>query len=549
MLTRAQTKTNTPMNGQQTAALYGFITSRRNWLLVIPVLLLSTLLTVPHLNGAFWVDEVITVQRAGSPINGGPFSPAQIWNHTATTSYDQVPGYYMLVSIWDNQLGFSEFSTRLFSMMVGLLAIALVYRMGRAMHSPLAGLGAATALAVSEHMIKFMHEGRTYALLVLLGALLIWCYWRLLKGHRSWWVQGGLLLAAVGLLYSHYFASLLVFSVCAYHLFFVRKDREWWRVVVIMGIAGALFLPWVIPNFDAVQGANNQGWRQAMAMTAPELTNEVLTFFGNGSLAMLLLIGVFALQLRRPTNRLLWFMLIAPVVLGLIVNLWLGMLVSSKFYLYLWVPLALLFGIGLAGVARRGLHPAYILVPWLLVGHLGRRERAGGPGQIHRLGCAAQATRRADHPRRQHHLPPASHRLGWRARARHRVLLLRFPARSRRWSGPGRTPPTKSTSTVSARPSKARRASGAAMIRSTPRHASAAVFEPIMRDAGFANCGPVAREPLMNVDLYTRPPQDGFNFDFGADQYTEGIQMAPARRHHPALQRQSADPAGLADGR
>ena len=60
--------------------------------MVIALLLLATLLTVPNLKGAFWVDEVISEDRAGAPLYGAR-TPAEIWEHTAQTTYDQVPGY------------------------------------------------------------------------------------------------------------------------------------------------------------------------------------------------------------------------------------------------------------------------------------------------------------------------------------------------------------------------------------------------------------------------------------------------------------------------
>jgi hypothetical protein len=374
-------------------------------------------------------------------------------------------------------------------------------------------------------MIKFMHEGRTYALLVLLAAVAIWCYWRILKEHRGWLTMGGLLLAAAGLLYSHYFASLMVFSICLYHLVFVRKDRKWWRVVVIMGLAGALFLPWVLPNFDAVQGANNQGWRQEMAMSAPELVDEVLVFFGNGSLAMLLLLGVFAVDLRQRDNRLLWFLLLCPVVLGLVVNIWLGMLVSSKFYLYLWIPLSLLFGVGLTGLARRGLHPAYILLPWLIAGTWVVVNAEEDPVKYIAWDVLHDqlAGQTAEDDAVIFHLQATD----WDG-AHNRGVEYYFHDFSHTpdmvWSWPHAADDVYVNGIQSAIEGKVRVWSAYDPTQRPARVGT--VFEPLMQSAGFADCGQVIDEPLMRVYLYSRPPQGDFDYDFGTDAYPAGIAMS-----------------------
>ena len=529
MLIRSQSEIVAPVNGQKTAVSparrASLLTSKWNWLLVIPLLLFATWLTARELKGAFWVDEVITVQRAGSPINGGPFSPAQIWENTATTSYDQVPGYYMLVGIWDNLLGWSEYSTRLLSLMFGLLGAALTYRLGRAIHSPLAGLAAAAVLVSSEHFIKFAHEGRTYELLILLGALAIWCYWRILRGRHSWLVQGGLLLAAAGLLYSHYFAALLVFSICLYHLIFVSKTREWWRVVVIMGIAGVLFLPWFLTSFNAINGANSEAWRQAMSMTFPELSNELLGFFSNGSLALLLIVGAFTLQFRQRSDRLLWFLFLCPVLLGFIVNLWIGMLVSSKFYLYLWVPMALLFGIGTARIFRKGLQPAYILVPVLLVGTWTNLTVQEDP--IKYIAWDVLHEQLVGQTRADDSVIFHLQATEWDGAHKRGVdyYFHDFPkVPDLVWSWPHVTDEVYLNGVRAAEANVQR-------IWSSydPLHKPALVdtiFIDELAKNDFADCGRVVDTEKMGVDLFARPPKDGFTYTFGTDTYDHGIQMA-----------------------
>lgn len=497
-------------------------TSSRSWLWLIPLLLLTTWLTASHLDGAFWNDEVITVERAGSPIHDGPFSPLQIWKHTATTTYDQVPGYFWLVAAWDNALGWSEFSTRLLSLLAGILGVAFVYRLGRDLHSPVAGLGAAAALASSAFFVVYLHEARAYALSVLLSTVTIWLYWQIISRPTGWRMQIMLALCAAGLLYTHYFAALIVFAICLYHLLFVPKNREWWRVVIIMIAAGILFLPWFLTSFDVVQGAAGQEWRQEMSLTPREVTSDLLGLFANQNVALLLLLGALALALRRPAQRYGWFMLIAPFALALLVNEWIGMLVMPKYLLVLWVPMALIFGFGLARMTEKGIHPALMLIPWLLVGTWSSLNWEEDPVKYIAWDVLrdqlVEQVRPDDaivfhlsaglwdgvHQRALNHYFhdfPDIPKLMWSwPHVSDDVYMQDFPSivegKQRVWSAhdPQQTPPRINK------------------------------FVEAMQASGFTGCGLAASDPLMAVDLFVQPPQS-MPFQFGGDLYDSGITM------------------------
>ena len=500
-----------------------FVMSRHNWLLVVPLILLVTWLAVQHLNGAFWVDEVISADRAGAPLYGTR-SPAGIWEHTAQTTYDQVPGYYTLLAAWSNIVGWGEFSMRALSLMVGLVGMALTYRLGRDLHSPLAGLGAAVAIGASALFIVFLHEARTYALLVFLGALTIWLYWRVITYPPNRLVQVGLALSSAALLYSHYFASLLVFAICLYHLLFQPKNREWWRVVIIMAVAGALFLPWFLTEFDVVSGANSQQWRQEMGLTLPEITDEMLGFFGNNSIALLVVMGIFAAQVRTANTRMIWFLLLCPLALALLINAWIGMLVSPKFLLYLWVPMSLLFGFGTTQLAKKGIHPAVVLVPWLVVGLWGTFQWQEDPIKYIEWNTLHKQLdgQTIEDDVVVFHL----HATKWDGDHRRAMThyFSDFPEEpTLLWSWPEASDDPYLAGAYDA-------AEDARRIWSSYdpryRHQRVDKFDSEMVRLGFADCGQFAHQPEMAVDLFVQPPADTMPFQFGADRYEDGIRMA-----------------------
>jgi hypothetical protein len=335
--------------------------THRPWLWLIPLLLVVAWLGARGLDAdAFWVDEVRSVQRAGEVRYGGPLSPVEIWQRTAKIS-DQVPGYYIVLAGWGSLVGLTEFTGRAFSLLLGVLAVAWTYRLGRDLHSPLAGLGAAVALSSSTFYVIFLHEMRAYALLVCLTAMLIWLYWRIITGRRDKPTQIGLALCAAGMIYVHYFALVLIGALALYHLLFVPKNREWWRVVILLGSAGLLFLPWFITSFTVFQDADRIRTRQWVSFGLVETVEQILSGFSNGSIAFFVLIGTFSLQLRQRGVWLIWWLLAAALSLALVINLWMGFLSALRYILLLWIPLALLAGFGVAGLARVGLRPLLVL--------------------------------------------------------------------------------------------------------------------------------------------------------------------------------------------
>lgn len=500
-----------------------------NWLLVIPVLLLAAGLAARQLNGAFWVDEVITVQRAGAPGVGGPFSPAQIWADTAQNTYDQVPGYFWLVAGWANLLGWSEYAVRLLSLLAGLLAVAWSYRLGRDLHSPLVGLGAAVALGASAFFINYMHEGRTYAVLALLVAVTIWLYWRVAVGRASRLQQALLVISTAGLLYLHYFAALLIFALCLYHLLFVPKNRQWWQGVVLFGLAGVCFLPWFLTAFDVVQGASDEEWRQAMSLSVIEALDALLNAFSNSSAAFVLFLGGLAVGFRQRGERFLWFLLLGPLGLALIINTWLQMLVAPKYLLFLWVPLALIFGLGLHRLAARRVHPALVLLPWLLVGawsslHWQDEPEKYVPWDVLSRQMAGQV--QAEDALLYHVYAGA-----WDGR-HERATNYYFrdfpiePGQLFSWPHDSDEVYLRDLDTLSHGALRVWSAYGSAY-----RPPRMYVFENALRARGYADCGTAVRHPDVTVTLWARQPETlPLRFGPDADIGIALAQLGPAAR-------------------
>jgi hypothetical protein len=115
-----------------------------------------------------WFDEGWSVWFATSDL------PAMI-EHTAVDIHP--PFYYALLHMWIGLTGTSEFALRMLSVLVGVLTVALLSRLARALLGWRAAGLAGILMAVAPLQIYYAQEVRMYGLVTLLGfasTLLFW---------------------------------------------------------------------------------------------------------------------------------------------------------------------------------------------------------------------------------------------------------------------------------------------------------------------------------------------------------------------------------------
>ncbi|MCI0351715.1 MAG: glycosyltransferase family 39 protein, partial [Acidobacteriales bacterium] len=212
---------------------------RRDWLWMITLLLLAFALGVRMLQAdILWFDEAKTVYFNGAR-HFGPLSLAGVWNNLAENDPWQSPGYYLLLDLWADAVGWSDFAARSLSLFIGMVALAWLYRLGRDMLNSRIGIFAAAVLVGSSLYIHYLHEMRPYALYVLMTCLSIWAYWRILssKAEPVWRFYVALFIGLAGLAYTHIFALLTAFGIGVYHLLLAPKNRRWFMTCAVMLLA------------------------------------------------------------------------------------------------------------------------------------------------------------------------------------------------------------------------------------------------------------------------------------------------------------------------
>ena len=364
--------------------------SNFSWQWALLPLLLAATLSIPLLgDDAFTDDEPKTLFAAGV-LSSGPHTLAGMLDVIAEKSSEQALGWPFLVFVWGRLVGWSELAIRALSLFFGLLALAWVYRTGRDLISPGAGLVATLLLSASVFFLAYMIHARAFTLVALSTVLCIWSYWRIVLHPRlpGRGAQAGLLFGSAGLLYAHFFCALFLPALGLFHLLFIPKNRRWWQPVLLLVLA-ALLAMLQLPGF--LQGLDKTVGNEALhdrALTAPAVVSHLVHFITNGlldlppSLDTLLLISLpFALALVTLLHlrgvirvRSLWllaFTSLSVLALMIAINTLIQVIVGNRirYLMPLWPLTALLAGAGLwhfAGKHRR--LAAGLLVLWLISG-------------------------------------------------------------------------------------------------------------------------------------------------------------------------------------
>jgi hypothetical protein len=335
---------------------------------IIPLLLLTSWLGARGLNAdPIWFDEWWSIYHAGGA-HYGPISPVDTLIRVAQEDPRNTPGYYLLLQVWGLFTGWTPFAGRSLSLFIGLLTIAFVYRLGRDLISPPAGIGAAVVLGTGTFFTYYLHELRGYTLYALLTAICAWSYWRLITAKIAWRTQALFFLSTLGLLYTHYFASLTIAAIGLYHLLFAPKSRRWWRPAFVMLLAGLAFLPWLTVLSQIISFFQDTGASAWFAFDMQTTIDRTLHLFSNGSIGLLMFFALAGLGNSRKSRLFICCWALAALMIGLAVNEWLKIILHVRYLTALWPVLSLVVALGVDYLAKRGISLALLLTVWIASG-------------------------------------------------------------------------------------------------------------------------------------------------------------------------------------
>jgi len=259
---------------------------------LLAITLIGLFLRVYHLGTqSLWYDEAFSVSLAKMNL------PQMV---QATAAEDvHPPFYYFLLHYWIIFFGTSESAVRLLSVLFGVLAIPMIYVLGRQLFNKEVGLVGALILALSSFNIYYSQETRMYSLMVLLALLSMYFFLRFLQ-QSNLVSSVGYVLSTTLLVYTHTYGWFVVIAQNIYvvTLLLLSKNRTYklkhW--VALQAIVVALFVPWMAVLINQI----SQRETQVSLVQPPTIVTIIDTFvsYTGGRLALVVLfLGLSVLSL------------------------------------------------------------------------------------------------------------------------------------------------------------------------------------------------------------------------------------------------------------
>ncbi|WP_157893290.1 glycosyltransferase family 39 protein [Salegentibacter sediminis] len=222
---------------------------------LIALFLVAFFLRIYNINfQSYWLDELVSAYISdpnndlkvvfSETLKGGP------------------PLYQLLLWSWYNLVGFTELSGRLFSAILGSLAVVAIYHLGKEIFNKKIGAISGVILALNEFAIYYSQENRAYSLLLLLSIVASIMLFKLLKSPSK---KNFILyfFSVISVFYTHYFGFFVVIS---HGLFIISFKRDFFKQNIITLAVLSLFISLaILPLFYNLLSLSrlNEFWIQS----------------------------------------------------------------------------------------------------------------------------------------------------------------------------------------------------------------------------------------------------------------------------------------------
>lgn len=192
------------------------------------------------------VSDLTFDEAASAFISAKPYP--EMLRYLLGAFHELPPGYYVLLRAWGLLVGRSEWAMRYPSVMLGVLGVALIYRIGRRGLGTGAGAVAALLLTLQPFHAYYSQDARMYTLMPVEALLMVYFFDRLCSRPRlGWWLALGVTSGLAVL--THYLMGFFVIALCVYLLLHVRAHR---RVILPwfggLAAAGVVMVVWLVTS-------------------------------------------------------------------------------------------------------------------------------------------------------------------------------------------------------------------------------------------------------------------------------------------------------------
>jgi len=176
------------------------------------------------------------------------------------------PLYYILVRLWQDQLGSSVTTTRSLSIIFSLFSIPIFYFLCSALFSSnVVGSVGFLLITVSPFHVLYAQEAREYSLWILITLLSYWSFWEAVQNKKKsyWWTY------AITTILNFYTSLLSLLVVVSQGIYLLLREKHFYtpairRYLLVMLGSAIAFSPWlnlIITNYEQLKAKT--AWTEA----------------------------------------------------------------------------------------------------------------------------------------------------------------------------------------------------------------------------------------------------------------------------------------------
>ncbi len=274
------------------------------------------------------------------------------------------PLYSPLMRVWITLTGESVFAMRYFSLLWGVMSVALLYVLVKRLLDERSSAWSALLLALSPYMVYYAQEIKMYTWVPALVLLALYALdYACVRPGRGVWAT--VLIATSLAFYSHLLAALLIpVEILWFWLHPRRRKDAWFGGAITLALLTLPYLPmlrWIAPLLLAERetGYPSYSLRQMTATLFGGWTLGVTQSLSGGPLplyialflGLMALLGMVALSFRKRFTVLtrLWLWMLVPLLLLWLISLR-GPIFTDRYLIWTAPAFYVLAGTGLATI-------------------------------------------------------------------------------------------------------------------------------------------------------------------------------------------------------